>query len=129
LTLERCDESSELAAPSGRRGEGAWRALLIAGTLLGSGLGMQVMHELGHVLGAWLTGGEVWRVVLHPLSISRTDLGANPHPLAVVWAGPMLGVAIPGLLWGAAAGLQTAWSRRRRARRERGGGAVGFALV
>ena len=30
----------------------------------------------------------------------------NPHPLAVVWAGPIFGVAIPGLLLGAAASLR-----------------------
>jgi hypothetical protein len=89
-----------------RHEEGAWRTVLIVGTLLASWLGMQAVHELGHVLGAWLTGGQVRQVVLHPLSISRTDLEANPHPLAVVWAGPILGVAIPGLLWGAAAGLR-----------------------
>src|SRR5438105_14300049 len=60
---------------------------------------MQAVHESGHVLGAWLTGGRVLRVVLHPLTISRTDLADNPHPLIVVWAGPVVGVAIPLLLW------------------------------
>lgn len=53
------------------------------------------VHELGHVTAAWLSGGEVVRVVLHPLTISRTDLGDNPHPLFVVWAGPVAGVLIP----------------------------------
>jgi hypothetical protein len=61
--------------------------------------GMQLVHEAGHVVGAWLTGGEVQQVVLHPLTISRTDVSPNPQPLVVVWAGPMLGVALPVLLW------------------------------
>jgi hypothetical protein len=77
--------------------------VLIASVLFGSWLGMQAVHELGHVIGAWLTGGHVSRVVLYPLTISRTDLSANPHPLAVVWAGPLLGVLMPLVLWGAAA--------------------------
>jgi hypothetical protein len=76
---------------------------LIASTLAGSWLGMQAVHELGHVLGAWLTGGQVERVVLHPLTISRTDLAENPCPLAVVWAGPVFGALAPVLLWSVAA--------------------------
>jgi hypothetical protein len=78
--------------------------VLIGSTLLGSWLGMQAVHEFGHVVGAWLTGGRVARVVLNPLTISRTDLAKNPHPLPVVWAGPLLGVGIPLVAW-AAAGL------------------------
>lgn len=64
---------------------------------------MQALHEFGHIVGAWMTGGTVTQVVLHPLTISRTDLSENPHPLVVVWAGPILGVTIPVLLWGGAA--------------------------
>lgn len=77
--------------------------VLIASTLLASWLGMQAVHETGHVLGAWLTGGRVSRVVLNPLTISRTDMAENPRPLLVVWAGPGLGVAAPILLWSLAA--------------------------
>lgn len=77
--------------------------VLIASMVLGSWLGMQAVHESGHVLGAWLTGGRVARVVLHPLTISRTDLSRNPNPLVVVWAGPGLGIAVPLLLWVGAA--------------------------
>jgi hypothetical protein len=79
------------------------QALLIVSTLSATWLGLQAVHEFGHVLAAWLTGGRVSRVVLHPLTISRTDLAKNPHPLVVVWAGPVIGIAIPLLLWTAAA--------------------------
>ena len=72
---------------------------LIIATLIMSWLGMQAVHELGHVLGALISGGEVRRVVLHPLTISRADLAANPHPLFVVWAGPMFGTLLPLLAW------------------------------
>jgi hypothetical protein len=56
-------------------------------------LAMQVVHELGHVLLGWATKGEVTKVALHPLIVSRTDLAENPHPLAVVWGGPTFGFA------------------------------------
>jgi hypothetical protein len=38
-------------------------------------------------------------VVLHPLTVSRTDLAQNPNPLVVVWAGPIIGVLLPLLVW------------------------------
>jgi len=58
-------------------------------------LSMQAVHELGHVLGAWMTGAVVTEVVLHPLTISRTDVAKNSWPTVVVWAGPMVGVLLP----------------------------------
>jgi hypothetical protein len=73
--------------------------ILIGSTILGSWLGMQVIHEAGHVLGVRLTGGRVERVVLHPLTISRTDLAENPRPVLVAWAGPVFGAIAPVLLW------------------------------
>ena len=73
------------------------QAVLI-GTLVGfSWLAMQVVHEFGHVLVARMTGAAVVKVVLHPMTVSRTDLGGNPHPLAVVWGGPLVGSALPVL--------------------------------
>jgi hypothetical protein len=65
-------------------------------------LAMQVVHELGHVMLAWATKGEVTRVALHPLIVSRTDLAENPHPLAVVWGGPLLGSLLPLAAFGMA---------------------------
>ena len=73
--------------------------LLLASTALLAWLGMQVIHECGHALFGWLTGGEVRRVILHPLAISRTDLDPNPHPLVVCWAGPVFGSVVPVLIW------------------------------
>src|SRR5688572_11187264 len=77
----------------------AQQTLLIGSTILASWLGMQAVHEFGHMCGAWLTGGQVRRVVLHPLTISRTDLAVNPQPLVVVWAGPIFGVLVPLAIW------------------------------
>ena len=73
--------------------------VLILSALVGSWLGMQIVHEFGHVFGGWLTGGQVSRVVLHPLTISRTDWSHNPNPLMEVWAGPVLGVLLPLAGW------------------------------
>ncbi len=75
------------------------QAILICSTILGSWLGMQAVHESGHVLGAWITGGRVAGVVLNPLTISRTDLADNPRPLFVVWSGPIVGIAAPLVFW------------------------------
>jgi hypothetical protein len=75
------------------------QVILIGSAILGSWLGMQATHEVGHVLGARVTDGRVDRVVLYPLTISRTDLADNPHPLIVVWAGPIVGVVLPLVLW------------------------------
>ena len=56
---------------------------------------MQAVHELGHVSGAWLTGGKVTHVALHPLAFSRTDVAPNPYPTIVVWSGPLIGCLLP----------------------------------
>lgn len=71
-----------------------------------SWLAMMGVHELGHVLGAHLTGGRVAQVIWHPLTISRTDLAENPYPGPVVWAGPIVGSALPLLAWSIAAALR-----------------------
>ena len=60
---------------------------------------MMAVHEFGHVVGALTTGGSVERVVLHPLTISRTDVAPNPRPAIVVWLGPILGCVVPAIGW------------------------------
>lgn len=75
-----------------------FQVMLIASTLLLSWLGMMAVHEFGHALAAWTSGGSVERVYLHPLAFSHTILAANPSPLYVVWGGPLLGCLIPLLL-------------------------------
>ncbi len=60
---------------------------------------MMIVHELGHVLAAWVSGERVFKVVLHPLAISRTDTSHEKHPLLVIWGGVMLGCFIPLVAW------------------------------
>lgn len=78
---------------------GKWKrrdqVVLITTFVTFSWLGMQAVHELGHVTMATITGGQVSRVVLSPLAFSRTDVAPNPRPLLEVWAGPMIGAALP----------------------------------
>lgn len=88
------------------RNESVRRMFLVAALLPLCWLAMQIIHEAGHVLAAWTTGGTVTAVVLHPLAISRTDVLPNPHPLAVVWAGPVFGVITPTAIWIVAAALR-----------------------
>ena len=83
-----------------------YQGILIVSAVLGSWLGMQAVHESGHALAACVTGGRVARVVLYPITISRTDLDHNPRPLLVVWAGPIFGTLLPLALWMVAAGLR-----------------------
>ncbi len=58
---------------------------------------MQAVHEIGHVVAAWLSGGHVTCLVWHIASISRTDVMPNPHPLFVCWSGPIAGCLLPCL--------------------------------
>ena len=71
------------------------QVLLIGSFLPLCWLAMMAVHELGHLTSAVATGGTVERVVLHPLTISRTDVSPNPHPLFVAWGGPILGILLP----------------------------------
>jgi len=72
-----------------------YQGMLILSTLGLSWLGMQVVHEAGHVLLAWAGGETVHRVILHPLAFSRTDSSHDHHPLLVIWGGPALGALLP----------------------------------
>ena len=62
-------------------------------------LGMQAVHESGHILAARATSGTIVRIVLYPTTISRTEVYPNPHPLIEVWAGPVAGSIIPLLVY------------------------------
>ena len=59
---------------------------------------MMAVHEFGHVLHAWASGGVVAQVSLPLLSFSKTDLSQNPHPLFVAWGGAIWGCIIPLIL-------------------------------
>lgn len=60
---------------------------------------MQIIHELGHVIGAIASGGRIAGIHLHPLDFSRTDQAVNPRPLITTWMGPLFGATFPAALW------------------------------
>jgi hypothetical protein len=82
-------------APRASLADRALQAMLVLSAIGFWWLAMMAVHEAGHVIHAWLSGATVARLVLHPLSFSRTDLGANPHPLFVAWGGAVWGCLIP----------------------------------
>jgi hypothetical protein len=64
-----------------------------------SWLGMMAVHESGHALAAWITGGHVQRMVLPLWGFSRTDVSPNPKPMVEVFAGPVWGSLLPLVVW------------------------------
>jgi hypothetical protein len=84
--------------------------VLIVSTLGLSWLGMQAVHEAGHVMTARAAGESVQRVFLHPLAISRTDSTHDKHPLLVIWGGPVIGSVLPLAALGLARLLRVSWS-------------------
>jgi len=77
----------------------SWQACLIASAIAGSWWIMLETHELGHVLSAVFSGGQVTHVSLPLAGISRTDIEPNPHPQFVAWGGALWGVALPLCAW------------------------------
>lgn len=68
------------------------RPLLLAVPLLGwAWLSCMLIHELGHVLGAWATGGRLVLVNVRPFVFSTTLVEPNPMPGVVLWSGFLLG--------------------------------------
>jgi hypothetical protein len=76
-------------------------SLMIAG-LYCAWIGMMAVHEFGHVVHAWVSGGSVSKVIVPVLGFSRTDLDNNPHPLFVAWGGAIWGCILPLAVWAVA---------------------------
>jgi hypothetical protein len=89
------NESLQNPFPERRFGGRFYQALLIVSTVAFSWLAMMVVHEAGHVLHLWFSGGQVDYVILHPLKLSYTHPGLNPHPLLVAWGGAVWGCVLP----------------------------------
>ena len=74
--------------------------------LLWMWLAMMLVHELGHVAAAQLTGATITSLELRPGPISHTLAQPNPNPGVVVWAGFVVGWVAPQL-------TAPAWAIRR----------------
>jgi hypothetical protein len=73
--------------------------------LAASRYGMLAFHELGHIIHAWLMGGEGIRITFPLVGFSRTDLARNPHPLVVAAGGVVWGPVLPCVLWASAGSI------------------------
>src|SRR4051812_23198633 len=78
------------------------KTILLPVLLYAAWLVMMFVHEAGHVLHAWLSGGAVNRVHIPLVGFSQTFYSANPRPGFVAWGGPVWGCTIPLILLGLA---------------------------
>ncbi len=65
-------------------------ALLIAAWCV-----MTFVHESGHILCGWASGGTLTAVDLLPWHLPYSVFQPDPHPLVTLWGGLILGVVIP----------------------------------
>lgn len=99
ISLEPCGETVVHVAVQTPISEIVRRALVSIALVIGSWLGMQVIHECGHVVHCLATGGRILQVVLHPLEVSRTEFSSNPSPQFAAWGGVLWGSIVPLLLY------------------------------
>lgn len=68
------------------------RGLMLGGAFaIGYPLAM-LLHEVGHAIAFWCTGGSVMRISVHPFSWSYTYGASSLHPQLVTWAGALFGI-------------------------------------
>lgn len=68
---------------------------------------MTVTHECGHVLGGMGCGATLTDFDLAPWRLPYSLHSPDPHPLVTLWAGPLVGIALPLSL---AAIIRKRWS-------------------
>ncbi|MCC9602314.1 hypothetical protein LOC67_17300 [Stieleria sp. JC731] len=59
---------------------------------------MVVTHELGHILGGWLSGASLVRYDIVPWRLPYSLHQPDPVPLITLWMGPIFGVIGPVVL-------------------------------
>jgi hypothetical protein len=75
--------------------------------LVASWVVMILTHECGHIIGGRIGGATLTDFDLAPWRMPYSLHSPDPHPLVTLWAGPLLGVAIPFIL---AATVRKHWS-------------------
>jgi hypothetical protein len=73
----------------------AIRWLRFCGLLLASWTVMTFTHEIGHVVGGWLSGATLVDLELMPWQLPYSLHQPDPNPLVTLWSGPLLGILIP----------------------------------
>lgn len=75
------------------------RIIIIALLLAGSWYAMMLVHEFGHVIGAWITGSHIHSVRVPWVGFSQTLVPVTPWPRVVTASGPVVGAMLPVLIW------------------------------
>ena len=60
---------------------------------------MTLTHEIGHVLGALVSGGSPVVIEIRPWRIPWSLYDPNPHPQITLWAGFVVGTLTPIFVW------------------------------
>ena len=63
------------------------RVALLLGAFVSGQLAQRAVHELGHAIGTWVTGGEVYRIILHPFLEGRCEHSTTSFPMITTLAG------------------------------------------
>ena len=69
---------------------------------------MTITHECGHVIGGMAGGATLTSFDLAPWRMPYSMHSPDPHPLVTLWAGPLIGVAVP-LATASIAGKRWVW--------------------
>jgi len=72
------------------------RRFAIFATLLAAAwVVMTFTHECGHIIGGMICGATLTDFDLVPWRMPYSLHSPDPHPLVTLWAGPLIGVAVP----------------------------------
>ncbi|MEM9826869.1 MAG: hypothetical protein AAF958_09785 [Planctomycetota bacterium] len=71
------------------------RYATFAALIVSSWVVMTFTHELGHIIGGSCCGATLVDFDLAPWRLPYSLHAPDPHPLITLWAGPLLGIAIP----------------------------------
>lgn len=71
------------------------RYAIFAMLLVASWAVMTFTHECGHIVGGMIAGATLTAFDLAPWRMPYSLHSPDPHPLVTLWAGPLLGVAVP----------------------------------
>ena len=56
---------------------------------------MTFLHESGHILCDWASGGTLQQADVAPWHLPHSSFDPDPQPLVTLWGGPILGALVP----------------------------------
>jgi hypothetical protein len=82
------------------------QSMLFLGSFIFGHTTQRAIHELGHAIGTWITGGEVYGIFLHPFLPGHCYHSKTAYPGITTWAGAAFSVCFGVLL------IIILWKRR-----------------